>query len=747
MRKLLRAGGEVTVSDKLALLKSHHAWLLPGIVAFGLAVAPAAQAAVPAQADCVGTFKSSGTGWKPGSSASSLPSTTPRPGPDVLYWRAPRAPQLENTGVWKAPPIMISGASAYRHGEFLYQDFIYDDTALTYPSDPAVYGGNAADLVELRVKPLAKALAVRLTYNTMLDPYVAATTIALGSSDAPRVMPHDAGASMPASVFVTVHGCSGDVVSAADGKTLPFTPTVSIDKLRRQVDIRVPYGAFDPRGHTAVRVGAATGLWDATKNQYQRPSSSKPAFFNVAFRLHEPLTGFRDSQQDAALSGGDLSQFFAEVDFTKLAAGVNDDMRNQSGGVPATGMMSRIYASHFETAQGRGSYNPVLLEAAYPGYQPCNAPCSPEYAGQLQPYDLYVPNRPAPQHWGLTLYHHGCSENYNSYIIRAARFADLDGGTSLGATNEARGECIWEFDQAGTDIFEVWADIARNYHLDPGRVTLSGQSLGGYATWKNAVQFPDLFSAAAPNIGAPSASADYPGPPAPPQSGEGTLVYNLLPSLRHVPVIHWVSMEDELVPFPGTKPISDMLDALKYRHSFRAFTGDHISTGLLLASYDPMGEYIANRRIERDPAHVTYVFSKFMNQPAYGLNSNHAYWLSGLALRDDSGAAPTGTIDVFSHGLGVGDSAAQSPSLSAGAYPTTVGGAPVPYYGDDLEWGPEPAASRSDTLEIKATNVSSVTVWVARAGLSCHPKIDVVSDGPLNVKLGGCGRTVASARR
>ena len=61
--------------------------------------------------------------------ASSLPQVTSgaRPGPDLLYAPAPRAPQLENTGPWKAEPILVSGAEAYRGGEFLYQDFLFDD--------------------------------------------------------------------------------------------------------------------------------------------------------------------------------------------------------------------------------------------------------------------------------------------------------------------------------------------------------------------------------------------------------------------------------------------------------------------------------------------------------------------------------------------------------------------------------------------------------------------------------------------
>src|SRR3954452_24894741 len=90
-----------------------------------------------------------------------------RPGPDALYAPPPRAPQLENTGGWRAAPILVSGSQAYRDGEWLYQDYLYDDHGgkdtpdpntpwsvgahlfspvagtYTYPIDP-VYADNAA---------------------------------------------------------------------------------------------------------------------------------------------------------------------------------------------------------------------------------------------------------------------------------------------------------------------------------------------------------------------------------------------------------------------------------------------------------------------------------------------------------------------------------------------------------------------------------------------------------------------------
>ena len=100
----------------------------------------------------------------------------PRPGPDILYRPLAKAPQLTNGHGWRASPILISGTSAYRKGEFLYQDFLYDDHGAngrpgrdpeddrigdddfsqpngtyTYPTDD-VYADNAADLVEFRVR-------------------------------------------------------------------------------------------------------------------------------------------------------------------------------------------------------------------------------------------------------------------------------------------------------------------------------------------------------------------------------------------------------------------------------------------------------------------------------------------------------------------------------------------------------------------------------------------------------------------
>src|SRR5882762_8480817 len=78
--------------------------------------------------------------WTTGAhAAGSLPGVDSghRPGPDLLYAPAASAPQLTNAGIWRAPPILVSGATAERSGEFLYQDFLYDDHGARQAPDPA----------------------------------------------------------------------------------------------------------------------------------------------------------------------------------------------------------------------------------------------------------------------------------------------------------------------------------------------------------------------------------------------------------------------------------------------------------------------------------------------------------------------------------------------------------------------------------------------------------------------------------
>src|SRR4051812_1296600 len=190
-------------------------------------------------------------------------------GPALLREPAGVAPPLTNTGFWRAPSTLVSGSTAYRDGEFLYPDYLYEDAGAngqtraptdpmtgaddfaarvgpyTYPTDPR-YHHNAADLVEFRVKPLSEATAFRVTLNTLDDPRRVAFTIALGDSPAPVAYPHGAQVSGPAQRFLTVHGTAADLLDAATGKPAGPPPSVKVDRLRHQLQVTVPHSSWNP---------------------------------------------------------------------------------------------------------------------------------------------------------------------------------------------------------------------------------------------------------------------------------------------------------------------------------------------------------------------------------------------------------------------------------------------------------------------------------------------------------------------
>ncbi len=463
-----------------------------------------------------------------------------RPGPDALYAKPAAAPQLSNAAPWKADPILVSGAQSYRDGEWLYQDFLYDDHGaagapdpgtpwdegsftfspvggtFTYPSDP-VYANNAADLVELRIRPLADATAFRVTFNTLQDASKTAFTIALGSSDAARAWPFGAGVSSPAALFVTVHGTTA---ALSDGNT---GATASVDLERRQFDVRVPHAAWDP-GTARQRITIGTGLWDAAAGSYLKPSpgprsATAPgggsplgaAIVNVGPRFDEPwpdvhmanggltigdaaagaavqAAWWREREQSEQLALGDVSPFHADVDFGKLAARQRDD-----SGVPATGVMDRILAGNHQFGQGM---DPSKVCFDLPTQASEGARCIGRFLGQLAPYALYVPPSAQPAGgFGLTLLLHSLSANYNQYAAsrNQSQLGDRAPG-SLVATPAGRGPDGFYAGMAEADTFEVWADVARHYRVDPALVDVTGYSMGGFGTYRLLARWPDLFA-------------------------------------------------------------------------------------------------------------------------------------------------------------------------------------------------------------------------------------------------------------
>ena len=756
-------------------------WLVPRLVTVGLA------SAMLTLAGCGGSGGSTGgapnannDGVNPGNdfSSESLPGDLePRPGPDILYAAPANAPQLQNTGVWRAPPILVSGASAYRSGEFLYQDYLYDDHGAngvlvdpgdprlgdntfsmpggtyTYPSGPA-YANNAADLVEFRVKPLADATAFRVTLNTLLDPDKVAFTLALGESDSPRAMPHGANAQVPAALFLTVHGNQAELLDAQSGESVLPGPSVSLDTLRRQYTVRVPHAVFNP-GRASVPMALGVGLWDTANDQYlvPQPTASAtrpggagtlpapPAFFNVAFRFEEPLPDvtnlaataatpawWRDQAQAQALSAGDLSGFVVDVDFARLADEIDDDMTGQPQGVPESGVINRIFASRFELEQG------VVYPSGCGGADACEG----SLRGQLRPYALYLPAKPRPENgYGLTLLLHSLGGNYNQYSgSRNQSQLGERGAGHIVITPSGLGPDGWYVEYAGAETFEVWADVARHYRLNPKRTVVTGYSMGGYGTFRFATRYPDLFARAQTTVGPPGIGAWV--PPGEPSGGARSNSADQLEGLRNIPILMWVMVADELVPYVGTVEQANRIDALGYRYAFDSFTpGEHLTLAIN-DQYAPVADFLGDAEVDRDPPHVSFTRNPAMDFPGVGMVGDHAYWLDAIQVRD--AGVGRGTVDVFSHGFGVGDAPINDTERGGGV----LSGGTIPgiaFTSQSRSWGQAEAISPANRLDIIATNIAAFTVNPSRARVDCNADLNVTTDGPLTVTLAGCGRS------
>lgn len=690
----------------------------------------------------------------------------PRPGPGILYAPLASAPQLTNTGIWHAAPILVSGATAYRAGEFLYQDWIYDDHGAaeasdptdprasgntfsrpdgtyTYPTGPG-YDNNAADLLEFRLKPLPRVTAFRITMNTMANPLLIAFSIAIGGQDGRSYQfPDGANVASPAALFLTVHPAGGRLVASLvhAGTDTPVpgpAPYVSVDVYRHQVQVLVPHTEWNP-GRSVVRFAMGVGLWDAATGRYLLPqavasattpggagtATKPPAFFNVAFRANnqEPMSNpadllntstrpawWRDRAQAEALATGDISEFHAYVDFNKLWRRVTDN-----SGVPTSGAFDRILASHFQTAPG-ANYSVACFPQAVSG----GANCPGQLQGNLQPYAIYVPPGSPPRGgYGLTLLLHSLSANYNQYLGTRNQWQYGDRGPgSIVITPEGRGPDGFYDGLAGVDTFEVWADVAHRYPLNPSWTVITGYSMGGMGTFKLAEQFPDLFAKAQSTVG-------YSADP-------------LEASLRNVPIQMWNMAVDELVPATDYYPTARALDSLGYRYQLDVFApGEHLTLAIN-DQFAKAAAFLGTTTVNRNPAHVTYVVDPALDYPRYGFVADHAYWLSGLRV---GAAASTGTIDAFSHGFAWGDPAATPTGYGAG---TIVGGTlPVMAYASQYKsWRAAPRSARADILDLRSTNVSAVTVWPARAALDCRLRLDVATNVALTVTLAGCNRTL-----
>ena len=169
---------------------------------------------------------------------------------------------------------------------------------------------------------------------------------------------------------------------------------------------------------------------------------------------------------------------------------------------------------------------------------------------------------------------------------------------------------------AERDVLDVVADAQAKLEVDPNRVHLVGLSLGGFAAWRIACRYPDLFASLSIFCG----------------GGEPDLAVNL----RHVPVRVWHGTRDSNVPVERGRALVAALRAARLPVEYVEIPAKgHVIWQEPLRQPEFYAWLAAQRRVVQ-PRRVSY--------RTHSLRYAGAYWAKIESLVDP---ALPGLVDVF----------------------------------------------------------------------------------------------------
>ena len=389
----------------------------------------------------------------------------PRPGPDILYAPAGRRARSSPTpGCGGRRRSWSPAPSAYRGGEYLYQDFLYDDHGAhgrrrTRPirAPPATPSRSRTGPTPTRPipptrttpptssscasKPLASATAFRVTLNTLKDPSLVAFSIAIGGTpgrDAPvprrrererarRPVPDRAPGAAPAWPPTCVDAATGAPVGGSaptvDASTPPAARSRSASRTRpgtrpaRSCASR-PASACGTRREQPLPAAAADPPTPPTPAAPARPPTRPPSSTSPSASTSRcPQVGdpagtaqspawWRDQRPGRRARARATS-----APSTPTSTSASSRRRpTTTSGVPQSGPIDRILASHFETAAGRRLLR-VLLPRRHQRLHraPTRAACS-------RTRSTCRASRCRAQGYGMTLLLHSLGATYNQYL-------------------------------------------------------------------------------------------------------------------------------------------------------------------------------------------------------------------------------------------------------------------------------------------------------------------------------------------
>ncbi|HET9733474.1 MAG TPA: hypothetical protein VFP54_12440 [Acidimicrobiales bacterium] len=768
----------------------------PAVVGSG-GTAPAPGSPAAQMADSVPGIPGLPTGVPPAATVA-LPAP---PEPSEAEWPFPNDfSPTEGTG------LVQGGASLWT--DFLYDDYGGADQperstgfsalapahgSFTYPSGDE---GDSADIFRAAVGVSRSATWWRVDWSTLPDPSKPLAEWTMTPADAPpatrtKRWPANAGLTTSTGIeyALVVTSRTADLLRASTGQVIAtFTPTVVARS--NSFIVRIPRALLPVSGRWSVQMAA--GVVDAataggrpgrapvprfatvTPSEGGYPPGGGANVYNVTFR--------RAQVQEAAqvcpeypFDPGLLTRLETALDdIGKTTSGVptvecanswmeNDQANTLIGSAPDVSRYSLAVdwgqlesrtsrpAPQLHGYSNRWYMTPLDLSRYGTGINPPSGTyTTPTYLGRYQPYAVEVPpgyNFADPSPTPLTWILHSLDENLNQYgtldPTQVAQECDQRG--SICATTEGFSEGQWYYAEAEVDFWDVWRQMAGAFDLDPDVTTLTGYSMGGWASYKLAEEYPDLFGQAMPLEGpvicglrVSGQVEGYAGGTQCTSDGDST---PLLKNLEWIPYVMTCGVADELVPYTGCNANADALRAMTptpFRVDEFTETEDHLV-------YPTQNDFTApDSRLDRPPAartrvpgSFTFAFYPDLISGPGGIDGAGAagqigptgdYWLSGLSGRyrapgalatvtADSGALPHPVITA-------------SRSVSAGAP------GPTGYVEENETWHKGPAPPPRQVAAIDLTDVATVTVDTVTAGLRCAA-LTVRTNGPVMVTLTG----------
>lgn len=661
--------------------------------------------------------------------ASGLPSGIP----EAATAAEPELPRAEGWPFSEQFP-RTSGTGRYDAGAFLWTDWLYDDMGrgdFTYASTDA--GANGADVFRAAIAADATHTYWRVDWNTLIDPGIPVATWAF-DTDADAATggdswPADAGVASPgidAAMVVSSRGAwLVDAVSGARTDLTASGATVTVDEAARSFVVAVPRTlmAADDTWTVRLAAGLANASGDGFAPAPQATDGSR--VYNAVFRDRddEPfLTGgwtdsstrWNNGAQSAALTAGDISDFAVELDWSLIAERASTEE-------PApTGYSTRWYVSSVDLGQGldpqaRLSYGPALR--------------GPSFFGRVQPYTVYVPTgydagEPAP----LTLLLHSGDRNHNGFgsVTQEDVYGPMceDRG-SICVTPLGRGNTTWYINEGELDVWEVWGDVARTYTLDPDRTVIGGWSMGAVGATRIATNHPDLFAATVIVSGA----GYYDTQGRRDQAGDERRMENL------GNLVTFMDSGSRDVALNNTRRWDAAADAADVRYRANYYeNADHGQLGEWLGWSDA-AEYVEQHpERELSPAHVAFRWEPGDARPDLGITVDRAYWLTGLAVRDE--AARWSRVEATSHAL-----ATTSTEAVLTDEVEIIDGRNVQVR--DQAWVPTGEQEPRNALDLSTENVAKLRVDLDRAGLdpATPAELTVTADGKVTIQLTRDGAT------